>query len=385
MIRRINKILKLGLLLFILLPGILLAQTYTPGNSYFGESNYIEYFAGNLPLIITVPHGGSLLPSSIPDRTCGETVKDSYTEELAKEIKDAVFATTGKYPHIIFNHLGRIKLDANRALNEATCGNAIATISWNEFHAFIESAKITIMNDYGKGLYIDLHGHGHAVQQLEIGYLLTTTELSVSDVTLNLTTTKNKTSIKNLANSNVNGLTHSDLIRGDFSLGAMMENAGYQSVPSKINRYPVSAYFSGGYNTERHGSKSSGTIDGIQIECNQDVRFTTSARQTFAIKASEVFLGFITKHYFPNLTSVDSDPLNEILIYPNPAVNYIIVKTQQPVQLHIYDLMGRTLISKSIQNEEIVNISQLSVGIYLLTFDIKGVIIYREKVIKSKY
>ena len=44
------------------------AQTYLPGVSYFGRSNYIEYIAGDLPIIISAPHGGALIPAEMPDR-----------------------------------------------------------------------------------------------------------------------------------------------------------------------------------------------------------------------------------------------------------------------------------------------------------------------------
>ena len=48
--------------------------SYVAGQSYFGRNGYVEYIAGNTPVILTAPHGGTLSPSSIPDRTasaCG--------------------------------------------------------------------------------------------------------------------------------------------------------------------------------------------------------------------------------------------------------------------------------------------------------------------------
>jgi hypothetical protein len=84
------------------------SQTYVPGNSYFGRANYIEYIAGNLPVIISVPHGGNLTPSEIPDRTCGdETVTDSYTRELAESVRQEIHNITGCTPHVIICHLKR--------------------------------------------------------------------------------------------------------------------------------------------------------------------------------------------------------------------------------------------------------------------------------------
>ena len=43
--------------------------TYVAGQSYFGRNSYVEYIAGNSPVILSAPHGGLLTPSSIPDRT----------------------------------------------------------------------------------------------------------------------------------------------------------------------------------------------------------------------------------------------------------------------------------------------------------------------------
>lgn len=40
-------------------------------SSTLTEDKYIEYRPGNLNLIISVPHGGTLRPDSIPDRDAG--------------------------------------------------------------------------------------------------------------------------------------------------------------------------------------------------------------------------------------------------------------------------------------------------------------------------
>ena len=83
------------------------AQQYLPGEVYYGKNNYTEYRAGELPLIFSAPHGGSLTPSEIPDRTYGTTVTDSKTIETILAIREAVFNFTGKYPHVIISNLKR--------------------------------------------------------------------------------------------------------------------------------------------------------------------------------------------------------------------------------------------------------------------------------------
>jgi N-formylglutamate amidohydrolase len=39
-----------------------------PGKSIFGTNKFIEYRVGNIPVIITAPHGGKDIPENIPER-----------------------------------------------------------------------------------------------------------------------------------------------------------------------------------------------------------------------------------------------------------------------------------------------------------------------------
>lgn len=90
----------------------------------------MEYLAGNLPIIVSAPHGGLLSPTSIPDRDCAgcTTVNDFNTQELARAFAEAVHERTGCWPHLIFNKLHRRKLDANRDIAEAADGNPDAEL-----------------------------------------------------------------------------------------------------------------------------------------------------------------------------------------------------------------------------------------------------------------
>jgi hypothetical protein len=71
----------------------LLGDFQSQGQIIIGANQYTEYHPGNLPLVISVPHGGSLSPASIPDRTCNNAVADmdANTIELGKQI-DSAFA-----------------------------------------------------------------------------------------------------------------------------------------------------------------------------------------------------------------------------------------------------------------------------------------------------
>ena len=78
-------------------------------------------------------------------------------------------------------HLRRTNLDANRDLADAAQGSAAATQAWTEYHAFIESAVRTVAAAHGRGFCVDLLGHGHPIERLELGYLLDASDLARSD------------------------------------------------------------------------------------------------------------------------------------------------------------------------------------------------------------
>ena len=84
---------------------------YEAGSVYFGREGYIEYHAGNLPIILSAPHGGQLTPDEIPDRTYGTMVTDDNTYELTKVIMDSMKVRFSGTPHVILCKLKRRKID----------------------------------------------------------------------------------------------------------------------------------------------------------------------------------------------------------------------------------------------------------------------------------
>jgi hypothetical protein len=273
------------------------ATALQPGTRHLGRNQYVEFIVGDLPIVLSAPHGGLLTPAEIPNRTTGETVRDSNTDTLAIEIGNAFNQTRGHRPHVIVVRLHRSKLDANREIVEAAQGNAFAQIAWREFQGFIEAAREDVRIRFINGFYIDLHGHGHTIPRLELGYLLTGTELASTDAALNALVAQ--TSVRGLAQRRSIALTA--LLRGPQSLGAMFEQEGFAAVPSPVNPDPAGAvYFSGGYNTDRHSSRAGGTIDGVQIESHfAGVRDTEANRQRFAAALVSVLDRYFTLYYSP--------------------------------------------------------------------------------------
>ena len=243
---------------------------YQSGKVYFGRENYIEYYAGNLPIILSAPHGGQLTPDEISDRTYGTFVTDLNTYELTKTIMDSMIVRFGGYPHVILCKLKRTKLDANRDSIEAAQENKYALRAWQEYHHYIEVAKKKITNDQGSGLFLDIHGHGinpDGFYDLRtwLGYLISSEELDQSNGVLNTNSYQSKSSISAWVDSS--SYSFIEVLRGKVSFGSILDSLGYKSLPSINDLSPDGMrYFSGGYNTARHGSRSGGVISSIQIE-----------------------------------------------------------------------------------------------------------------------
>ena len=270
------------------------ATSPVAGTPYFGRNDYVEYIAGDLPLIISAPHGGLETPAELPNRTGTgiTTVRDGNTEELARTIGNVFVARTGGRPHLIIMRLRRTKIDANREVVEAAQGHPLTERAWVEYHSFIEAAKQAVIARHGTGLYIDLHGHGHEIPRLELGYLIGRTTLALSDSALDTPTHERRSSIRTL--SEASPASFPDLLRGSRSLGALFEAEGFPAVPSPTNPDAgTAAYFDGGYNTARHGSRDGGAISGVQLEAHYPgLRDTQANRERFAIALVRVWERF---------------------------------------------------------------------------------------------
>jgi hypothetical protein len=353
---------------------------YEVGQVYYGVNDYIEYRPGTLPLIISIPHGGYLTPEEISDRDCdGCTyVNDGFTQELGYELYQAIFEQVGCYPHLIINHLDRRKLDGNRNIGEAADGDALAEQAWLDFHTFISAAKTCVTDVYGKGFFVDLHGHGHSVQRIEYGYLLFEEELAFEDAVLNSSTYVNYSSLRNLVNTNVMGLSHTDLLRGSGSLGSLTASVGYPGVPSSSDLFPLAGqpYFSGGYNTVTHSSYQGGSIDGVQVECNQSIRFDSAARMEFAVAFAGTLIDFTSTHYnvdgaFCVDTTVEEIKAVSLTAYPNPGRGVLHVDVNGLLntggRLTLHDNSGRIVAESTVLSRS-QHFCALSPGSYVLRY-----------------
>jgi hypothetical protein len=255
---------------------------YVPGVSYFGTNQYVEYIAGDLPVIVLAPHGGAWRPAEMPDRASSDTLRDSNTQELVRAIDTAFAAATGHHPHVVICRVHRVKLDCNREESVGAGSDADARAAWEDFQRFVGVARGAVVAASGRGLLLDVHGHGHTVQRLELGYLLSGADLGLADSVLDQAGWRDSTSVRDLLGRTVQPLT--TVLRGPSGLGTLFAAQGYAAVPSASDPRPDGApYFDGGYNTLTHGSWRGGTVNAVQVESNYTaVRDTPANRAAFA-------------------------------------------------------------------------------------------------------
>jgi len=265
------------------------------GATVRGYLDLIEYRAGDLQLILAAPHGGRKGPSEFPARTEGTLVSDMNTDRLVREVADAIDVLAGSRPHMVACELQRKYMDANRPLDAACSPDSGAVRSWHEYQQALLVAKRRVTKAAGRGLFIELHGHGHLKQRLEIGYLLRERDFELPLAEFGRL--KEKTSVREIAERGQVELE--ELIRGGTSLGGLLEKEGLAAVPGPTDRGPgKDLYFNGGWNTMTHGSRDEGTISSIQIECHREgFRDSEMNLKRAARQLAAVMVKFLELHY----------------------------------------------------------------------------------------
>ncbi|KAI9306652.1 hypothetical protein BJ944DRAFT_159488 [Cunninghamella echinulata] len=274
-------------------------STFTQLTSYS-----VKVIQGDLPLILTVPHGGYNLPETIPNRTQGHLLTDVYTNELAHLISSFIQNHYNAAPYMVILNVSRKKVDVNRPIDIGT-ESPEGRIIWNEYHTALRDTIQTVKNTFSEVLLLDIHGQAHKEGMVELGYLLPRTVLEQD--TIPIETILKQSSIQRLAKrillSPLSRTLNSDaaiqsLLRGNISFGSNMMTTRHDDIkviPSK--QYPSPSknalYFTGGYTTQTYCLQ----LDIIQIECPQHLRFSEVGRQSLATAVTKASIVFLDQFY----------------------------------------------------------------------------------------
>lgn len=136
----------------------------------FVAADFVTIQKGDLPIILSAPHGGEMAIPGVPVRT-GEglqkgpsgffAARDANTELLAAAIAKAIEARLGKSPYSVIAKAHRKYLDPNRPA-EIAVENPRAREVYDVYHAALAKSCEEVQKRFGRGLVLDIHGQGSA-------------------------------------------------------------------------------------------------------------------------------------------------------------------------------------------------------------------------------
>ena len=125
-------------------------------------------------LILSAPHGGTLVPDGIPDRTSGlcfregnaperrcrtTVIKDTQTDAFAENVAQELYRMLNVKPFVIIAQWSRRSIDFNREILEGTLNYPEAITAYHDYHQKLSAAVEKVRERFGQGLLIDIHGH----------------------------------------------------------------------------------------------------------------------------------------------------------------------------------------------------------------------------------
>ncbi|MGV9173143.1 MAG: N-formylglutamate amidohydrolase [Promethearchaeia archaeon] len=124
------------------------------------DKRYFDVKKGEVPFILSCPHGGYKKPKSLPDKVKGFKIPDENTYIIAKYIIKKL-KEKKIHPYYILNKIHRCKLDLNRPTRFQAAFHQECKESkrLHEFyHQRLDNFAKECIEKYGTCLIIDLHG-----------------------------------------------------------------------------------------------------------------------------------------------------------------------------------------------------------------------------------
>ena len=217
---------------------------------------------GDLPIILSAPHGGrKKIPGSAVRTGKNILIKkgskstftmafDQNVDVIALKLADELEKRTGKRPYLVVANFTRRNADANRGPEdgfEDAAGEAV----WNQYHDAIKAYRKDIQEKFNhRGLLLDIHGNAVGPDVVIRG-------------------TANWTSDKHLTEE-----FGKEAVIGPTGLFAgLAKDPAYKLMPP-IDKPDEPEYerLNGGYITREYGSYQGGTFDAVQLELGTAIR-----------------------------------------------------------------------------------------------------------------
>jgi len=122
--------------------------------------NYIKYHIGDIPLILSSPHGGIIKDIDIPKRSKGILGIDKQTNtlllDLTEKLKKLFKIKTSSY---IFSEIHRSRVDLNREeFNAYNKKSKLAKEIYRFYHNKVKEIVSYNLESFNRSLLVDIHG-----------------------------------------------------------------------------------------------------------------------------------------------------------------------------------------------------------------------------------
>jgi N-formylglutamate amidohydrolase len=255
------------------LPTALAQDQLPPANQSFEIDQFVATQVGELPIILSAPHGGNLDLPGVPARK-GEGLetgaagffigRDSGTEELTQAVAEAIERQFGKRPYMVISRTHRRYLDPNRPADIAFEDAKVKPI-YDLYHARLTEYCNQITERFHAGVLLDIHGQGSKRDTVFRG-------------------TKHGLTVENLR-ERFGELAHS----GPQSLFGALQTRGWTVHPADFTGGDLNGKeqtgFTGGYIVQTYGSHKTLTVDAMQLEFGAEYRVAKRRVQTAAVLA----------------------------------------------------------------------------------------------------
>ena len=259
---------------------------FAPGTARaqgFAE-RFVTTIQGDLPIILSAPHGGRDRLPGLPDRTppTPDQAKkfaawggfvggagDTGTLEIAERVAQRLKARFGKSPYLVVNRAQRRYLDANRPAELAydLPGDNGPKEIHDAYHRALGEMRQDVIRRFGRGIVLDIHG-----QATEKG------------------TVFRGTNFERAVNSLLKRSGRAAL-DGPSSVFGGLAARGYLVNPPIGSDAREDRFYGGGFITQSYGSANGGAVDAIQIEFGSDFR-TPQRRDRTADDLAEAIAAF---------------------------------------------------------------------------------------------
>ena len=221
------------------------------------KSDLVEVIEGDLPIVITAPHGGVL---SIPGAEIRKdtslpqfvTVLDTRTDVLARETAKEVELAFRKKPWAVIAKFSRKFADANRSARTGTESEA-ARLVHAEYHDAVRKAVDAVRAKFGKGILLDIHAQSADAKTVFRG-------------------TQNLTTVKGLSD---------EVLFGPKSFLGYLEGHGVIVFPKMKDSHDLeNSKYDGGYTVQKYGLGHDNGVMAIQLEFGANYRTMKAIPET---------------------------------------------------------------------------------------------------------